>query len=248
MTIPEKAVRFMLDTANDDSHGYDQSSRWGPDYDCSSLVITAYKEAGVPLTATYTGNMWRDFLDHGFEVASDVDLATGAGLRPGDVLLNTVHHTAMYVGNGRICHASGNEHGGATGGQTGDQTGKEISVTGYFNFPWDVVLRYSVAPEPSPAPDATGTYVVRSGDTLWGIAEKLYGNPWRYHDIEAANNIKNAMIYPGQVLLIPGLTPDTKVSVTMTVMHDTYQLLTIMADGNHLTIGEVVDKLLEDAR
>ena len=36
-----KAVNFMIDTANDNTHGYDQIHRNGPDYDCSSLVGTA---------------------------------------------------------------------------------------------------------------------------------------------------------------------------------------------------------------
>ena len=50
MTIPEKAADFCYEVAVDDSHGYDQGSRWGnPDYDCSALVIDAYKRAGVPL-------------------------------------------------------------------------------------------------------------------------------------------------------------------------------------------------------
>ncbi len=41
MTLAEKAAAFAVSVAKDDSHGYDQGRRWGPDYDCSSLVITA---------------------------------------------------------------------------------------------------------------------------------------------------------------------------------------------------------------
>ena len=50
----------------------------------------------------------------------------GSVLKAGDVLLNEAHHTAMYIGNGQIVHASGNEHGGATGGLSGDQTGRVL--------------------------------------------------------------------------------------------------------------------------
>ena len=32
-----KAVSFMITTAKDNNHGYDQQHRNGPDYDCSSL-------------------------------------------------------------------------------------------------------------------------------------------------------------------------------------------------------------------
>ena len=48
MTVTETrnaAVAFMEAMAADDTHGYDQASRWGPDYDCSSLVISAWKKA-----------------------------------------------------------------------------------------------------------------------------------------------------------------------------------------------------------
>lgn len=59
----------------------------------------------------------------------------------------------------------------------------------------------------SPAPKTEGTtYTVRSGDTLWNIAKKTYGDGSRYPDIFNANKdkIKNAnLIYPGQVLLLP---------------------------------------------
>ena len=47
-------------------------------------------------------------------------------------------------------------------------------------------------------------YTVVSGDTLWGIAKRFYGNGSRYPEIAKANNISNPdIIYVGQVLLIP---------------------------------------------
>ena len=131
MTI-DKAIQWALKIAKDPSHGYDQTKRWGPDYDCSSFLITAWDQAGVPLIkagATYTGNMRQAMLKNGFrDVTSTVDFATGAGLCRGDILLNEQHHVAMYIGNGQIVHASINERGRATGGKTGDQTGREICV------------------------------------------------------------------------------------------------------------------------
>lgn len=137
------AVVWTRQIASDDSHGYDQTHRQGPDYDCSSLVINAYKQAGVPLTCTYTGNMRSDMLRHGFvDVTGQINLTNGAGLMFGDVLLNERNHTAMYIGDGRIVQASINERGTTTGGQTGDQTGREIAERAYYNYPWDCVLRY----------------------------------------------------------------------------------------------------------
>lgn len=143
----EGAVRWALKIAADDSHGYDQNSRWGyPDYDCSSLVISAFEKAGIKLKsagATYTGNMYGAAKSVGFtDVTKSVSLATGAGLKRGDILLNTKNHTAIYTGNGRLVNASANEHGGARGGTPGDQTGREIYERGYYNYPWDYVLRF----------------------------------------------------------------------------------------------------------
>ena len=147
MTI-DKAIQWALKIAEDPSHGYDQTKRWGPDYDCSSFLITAWDRAGVPLIkagATYTGNMRQAMLKNGFrDVTSTVDFATGAGLCRGDILLNEQHHVAMYIGNGQIVHASINERGRATGGKTGDQTGREICVRSYYVYSkgWQKVLRY----------------------------------------------------------------------------------------------------------
>lgn len=148
MTKTEKAIRQMETWAKDNSHGYDQDYRWGEkgDYDCSSAVIQAWQNAGVPVKsggATYTGDMKNVFLKNGFvDVTSKVNVATGAGLIRGDVLLNTVHHTAMYCGNGKEVEASINEKGTAHGGKPGDQTGKEFLIRSYRNYPWNCVLRY----------------------------------------------------------------------------------------------------------
>lgn len=146
MKIADKAASIITAYANDNSHGYDQAKRWGPDFDCSSLIIQCYEEAGVPVKssgATYTGNMRGVFLRCGFaDVSKTINFATGAGLLPGDVLLNYAHHTAMYIGGGRVAQARINELGTVTGGKTGDQTGSEIAIRNYYNYPWDCVLRY----------------------------------------------------------------------------------------------------------
>lgn len=149
MSKVESAISWMEKTANDDIHGYSQEKRWGPDYDCSSAVITAWEQAGVKVKttgATYTGNMYDIFVKNGFkDVTSEITLSTGAGLKRGDVLLNKKRHTAMYCGNGKEVEASINEKGKAVGGKTGDQTGKEFLIRSYRNYPWDCVLRYPEA-------------------------------------------------------------------------------------------------------
>lgn len=209
--IIKSAVNWIRKIAADNSHGYDQGNRWGPDYDCSSLVISAYKQAGVPLTSTYTGNMKADFLRNGFtDVTGIVNLFTGAGLETGDVLLNEKKHTAMYIGNGMIAHASGNESGGITGGRTGDQTGREITEAWYYNAPWDCVLRYGadMKQEEDKTP-ATGDggyeeqYIVQAGDSLWAIADRFLGDGSLFPLLMQYNGLKSSTIRRGDVLYIP---------------------------------------------
>ena len=165
------------------------------------------------------------------------------------MLLNVVHHAAIYIGGGKLVNAGGNEKGGTTGGQTGDQTGKEIMIMGYYNYPWDYVLRYArkepepePEPTPEPEPDPSGFvwYTVRDGDTLWGISEFFYGTGLRYPEIQAWNGLTDAMIFPGQMLKIytgkPSPAPDPDpdpveqwVSVSLPVLHEGDSSLAVQA-------------------
>ena len=66
---------------------------------------------------------------------------------------------------------------------------------------------------------ATRTYVVKRGDTLWGIAERELGDPLRWREIAALNEHRPEgdahfgdphWIYPGWSLLLPAAGGDTK--------------------------------------
>ena len=65
----------------------------------------------------------------------------------------------------------------------------------------------ALEPEPGPAPPpppAARTYTVVSGDTLWAVSERFYGDGSKYQAIADASGISNPdLIYPGQVLTIP---------------------------------------------
>lgn len=61
-------------------------------------------------------------------------------------------------------------------------------------------------PKRPAAKKKTKTYTVKSGDCLWNIAKRFYGNGAQYTKIYNVNRgkIKNPnLIYPGQVLTIP---------------------------------------------
>jgi hypothetical protein len=60
------------------------------------------------------------------------------------------------------------------------------------------------APPPPPPPPAARRYTVVSGDTLWAIAERIYGDGSKYQVIADASGIANPdLIHPGQELTIP---------------------------------------------
>lgn len=198
MSIPDLAATFCENIARDDSHGYDQIRRNGPDYDCSSLIITAYQAAGVPLTCTYTGNMRRDMLSHGF-----IEIAPSQTLKRGDVLLNEARHTAMYIGNGQIVQASINEKGSTTGGTTGDQTGREIAISNYYvpSYGWDCILRYE-GEEPVTADENTELPMLANGSKGGAVKalQVLLINKWKIScgvwgaDGDFGNGTKSAVI------------------------------------------------------
>lgn len=145
----ENAVKWAINIANDDTHGYDQAHRTGPDYDCSSLVCSAFKQAGfdVPITSTHymrnaftaVGFRWYPRYDENGTVLWNGNCSV---LSRGDIVLKEAAHTELYIGNNQNVGAHCNEFGGITGGETGDQTGEEICVDGYWDYPWDGYLHY----------------------------------------------------------------------------------------------------------
>ncbi len=155
--VVEKAISWAISVANNNSHGYSQTSRWGPDYDCSSFVITAFRNAGVNVgAATYTGNMRTQFTQHGFQWIPWSQIGGISNLQRGDILLNEVQHTEIYLGNSQNVGA----HSNRGYPQTGDQTGTEVSVSGYYYHPWNGVLRYVGSNVCTCSTDYAGDYYV----------------------------------------------------------------------------------------
>lgn len=187
------AVDWAIKIAEDDTHGYDQEHRNGPDYDCSSFISTALYQAGFKISPySWTGNMFDQLINCGFHVIS-----SGLTRKPGDIHLTPGRHVVMSVDQYRIVHARINEQGGITGGQRGDQTGNEIAVTPYYTptYGWKYHLRYD-----KPEKD------------YWWVANKIlsgdYGNyPERKELVEAdgfnyqeAQDMVNAIIVARDVI------------------------------------------------
>jgi len=71
------------------------------------------------------------------------------------------------------------------------------------------MLALAVVPAPAAEPPTYETYVVRHGDTLSGIAGRIFGDARRWREILSANpQIKSAnLIYPGDSLRVPAPEP-----------------------------------------
>ena len=135
----EKFVSIMENLCEDNSHGYSQYHRYGPDYDCSSAVIYALEQAGWPMNGALT-------TDH---IRAPLVAQGWAWLPPsipkvrGDILLSEENHVAVYVGAGLLAEFAIDEAGGIAGNQPGDQTSTEAYIHEYYDYPWDGVLRYT---------------------------------------------------------------------------------------------------------
>lgn len=144
------ALKWAQKIAQDPSHGYDQTNRTGPDYDCSSFVSTALKEAGFNVEIFSTVNEVSELEKAGFKKVEGANLKTGEGLKPGDVLWYNQGkngHTEFYTGNGKTIGAHHNENGGITGGASGDQhnddpNNSEIGPGNVGDAPYTAAYRY----------------------------------------------------------------------------------------------------------
>lgn len=233
MSVIENAVNWAIAIANDDSHGYSQANRWGTDYDCSSLIIQAWENAGTGVKskgATYTGNMKSVFTRCGFKnVINSINVANGSGLQYGDILLNERSHTAMYIGNGKIVHASSSETGGKYG-KPGDQTGREICVRSYYNYPWDCVLRYT-----ENVSEEHKQQAINPGEVDWGEICKFV--------IKCGQQAANDYLGEDYHIEVDGIVgPDTRRTakrVLQKAMNDDY--------GAELELDGVIGRLSRDA-
>lgn len=189
-------VDFVVEWCNDDSHGYSQAHRDGPDCDCSSLMYMAARHAGYDVGGSngWTGSMRSDFTRAGFvAVPFDGNLYD---CEPGCIALNEQHHTEMFVDWGVLGGAHIDEHGGVQGCCQGDQTGNEVSIGPAYvpSYGWDYIL---IPPDgggdSSQAPAGDLDAVARSvinGEYGNGDArrQRLESEGYSYDDVQARVN------------------------------------------------------------
>ena len=149
MSRKDRLVQLALDIAENPKFGYSQkppSGRWGPDFDCSSLMYYIADHAGYPVgtgggKVRFTGTMLKDFEKAGFQILPFANVGV-SDLQIGDILLNLALHAEIYVGNGESVGATASEDGTYVG-NAGDQNGREIEKHPVITFDkgWDYVLR-----------------------------------------------------------------------------------------------------------
>lgn len=149
--IIETAVNWAIEVANDDTYGYVYGADGPYNFDCGAFACRAYRETGLPIQRVSTSGMKSEFVKNGFtDVKSEVNVSTGSGLVRGDVLVNPGIHTVIYIGDGKIVHASNTKNG--------------ILVANYYSGSWSVVLRYE---ESEGEYDMVCTYKVDGGATVF---------------------------------------------------------------------------------
>lgn len=127
----QKAMQIMQNLCNDNSHGYSQSNRWGPDFDCASSIIYSLRMAGFN---TGVANSTRD-ITAGLCANGWVKVPSSSA-QAGDILW-TSGHVAFYMGGG----VTAEFHSSRGNPQSGDQTGTEADV----KKSWKPVSAYSYA-------------------------------------------------------------------------------------------------------
>lgn len=162
----QAAINWAVSIANDNSHGYSDGSwkcnyksRTGPEYDCSSLVSTAFNVAGFGVKGNLnTSKMKEAFIKAGFEWIDKSQLGgsqlKSAYLKPGDIMLIEGKHTELYIGNNQRCGAHWDYDK-----KYGDSSGDEINVQKFVSYIksngskiyYQGVLRYKGSKPPIPS-------------------------------------------------------------------------------------------------
>lgn len=144
--------------------------------------------------------------------------------------------------------ASGVTIEGNAGDQVSRMTRQKSQVVGAYRPDYSRSKSEAPSAPATPTPDKPKTnrddvYIVKEGDSLWGIAAQFLGNGVKYPSIMELNGLKSSAIYPGQVLKLPG--SDDRKTFTVTVSPDTYRFLFDAANADNCTVGQILDRMVE---
>ena len=102
------------------------------------------------------------------------------------------------------------------GQPTPTKTVAKVTPTPTKPAPTKAITKPTVTPTPTTqvAQKITGkTYVTQKGDDLWHIAERAYGDGYKWVEIAKANNLTNpSLLYSNTKLILPSITPEPQVA------------------------------------
>lgn len=135
--VIDKAVNWAVSKANDPNVTYSYGADGPNQYDCSHFVYRAFHDgAGINLSYAATGSMPSVYTNYGFKLVNISNFNDTSQLQVGDILVSA-SHTAIYIGNNQIVHAS------TANAPTADQV--KVAQYSYNNSSsraWTSCLRY----------------------------------------------------------------------------------------------------------
>ncbi|MEH7885046.1 LysM peptidoglycan-binding domain-containing protein [Bacillus sp. JJ1609] len=118
------------------------------------------------------------------------------------------------------------------------KTWNKLSTNTYVNQRLSVLAPHSHTSTTSVSTNTTGTnYVVKSGDTLWGIS-KTYR--LSITELKSLNGLRSDTIYPGQRMKVSGAAPATaSASTSSTYIVKSGDNLSLIAARHNLSLSEL---------
>lgn len=216
--------QVMIDMAikicKDESHGYSQYYRWGPDYDCSSLMFYCADYAGYGVDMhdpRYTGSMVEKFTACGFTKLK----FKKSILREGDILLShnsSRQHTELYIGDGKTAGAHIASNGDIDDGMRGDQSGNEISVQDLWWTP-DWILR------PPDSGNSNTAKADEASDELKGAKYIVHADP--YLNVRTKRSVNSGQVVgsikDGKAVYLTAVKTNSKGNTWAKVASGTYK-------------------------
>ncbi len=84
--------------------------------------------------------------------------------------------------------------------------------------------------------NTSSTYTIKPGDDLWSISENIYKDGFKWTEIAKINNIENpGLIYAGNKLTIPTITPTTRENSVEQKLDQTPQKQKSVTQNNSIT-------------
>lgn len=154
----EAMLAWALETAADDTHGYSQRNRFGPNYDCSSFVCAALMEGGFQLKDyTSPSGLLEQLPALGFRVYRRGEVVP----QRGDILIQPYVHVEICMGSGG-CVGAHQDYDWRSGDRTGHEIEYRTANGSYCPFCQKEQYRWVLRYDPLLAPVSVPAHELQS--------------------------------------------------------------------------------------